>query len=306
MWMPKHVYALFTRRDDAIAAFTAIQAEGCPGDHCSALLHEGQLSEGDLGPVQSAAYEGAGKGALVAGVTGAVIGGLVAASGGLLGIGFLTGMAVGGGLLAIYGTIFGGIAASDDPEKHVRALGRALEEGEILIAAKIDDPNLVVTCQEILLAYGGRSIEAVVDDHPSPLSPAEQADLLAALDDEYKAHATYSQVIADFGDVRPFSNIVESERRHVDAVVRHLQRHEVPVPPNTWPSRVPRYGSVQEACAAAEGAEVANNVLYERLLAGTARPDLLGVYRHLQAASQERHLPAFRRCAGHESEVPAR
>jgi hypothetical protein len=128
-----------------------------------------------------------------------------------------------------------------------------------------------------------------------------QADLLAALDDEYKAIATYAQVIADFGDVRPFSSIVESERRHADAVIRLLQRHGVDVPPNTWPDRVPRYGSLQEACEAAVSAEIETGALYERLLAGTSRSDLLAVYRHLQEASQQRHLPAFRRCAERES-----
>lgn len=303
MFLPKHVYALFTNRSDAVAAYHEIEAQGCPGEHCSVLLHEGQLTEGDLGPVESAAHEGVWKGAAVAGATGAILTGLVAGSGGLLGVGFLTGLAVGGGIMAIYGAIFGGIAGSDDAESHVRALGRALEEGEILVAAKMDDPELAGTCQEVLIAHGGRSLEAAAAAHPSPpLSPTEQADLLAALDDEYKASATYAQVIADFGEARPFSNIVESERRHADAVAGLLQRHRVPVPSNTWPGRVPRYRSLREACEAAVAGEVENGALYERLLAGTNRPDILTVYRHLQEASQQRHLPAFRRCAEREAE----
>lgn len=295
---PMHVYALFSSKDDAVSAYHDLQARGCPGEHCSVLLHEGLLEEGDLGPVESASHEGAWKGALVGGTAGAVITGLVAGAGGLLGIGFLTGLAVGGGLMAIYGAVFGGIAGADEPERHVQALGRALEEGEILIAAKIDDPELAGTCQEILSAHGGRSIEAAAADRPAPpLSSAEQADLQAALDDEYRAVATYSQVIADLGDVPPFSDIVESERRHADAVARLLQRHGVPVPENTWPGRVPRYASLHEACEAAVATELENGALYERLLAGTRRPDVLAVYRHLQDASQQRHLPAFRRCA---------
>ena len=139
---------------------------------------------------------------------------------------------------------------------------------------------------------------------PPPLSPTERADLLAALDEEYRAFATYVQVIADFGDVRPFANIVESERRHADAVAGLLQHHGVSVPSNTWPGRVPRYGSVREACEAAVVAEIENGALYERLLAGTARPDILSVYRNLQEASQQRHLPAFRRCVEREAKRP--
>jgi len=130
-----------------------------------------------------------------------------------------------------------------------------------------------------------------------PLSDTEQADLVAALDDEYMARATYAQVIADFGAVRPFVNIVEAEGRHAEALVSLFHGYGVPVPPDTWPGRVARYASIREACEAGVVAEVENGDLYDRLLAGTERADILAVYRNLQAASQERHLQAFRRCA---------
>ncbi|MBK9179468.1 MAG: DUF2202 domain-containing protein [Acidimicrobiales bacterium] len=123
------------------------------------------------------------------------------------------------------------------------------------------------------------------------------ADLLAALDDEYKARATYAQVLADFGDVRPFSNIVEAEQRHIDALERLFARYGLDMPPDPWPGQVARYGSLSEACAAGVEAEIDNAALYDRLLAGTTRNDLLDTYRNLQRASQENHLPAFRRCA---------
>jgi len=46
----------------------------------------------------------------------------------------------------------------------------------------------------------------------------------------------------------------------------------------------------------AKFADVANAALYERLMASTGRSDILAVFRNLRDASQERHLPAFRRC----------
>jgi len=58
-----------------------------------------------------------------------------------------------------------------------------------------------------------------------------------------------------------------------------------------------RYASVQAACEAAVAAEIANGGMYERLLTSTQRSDILNVLRNLQAASQQRHLPAFQRCA---------
>lgn len=136
------------------------------------------------------------------------------------------------------------------------------------------------------------------------LSETEVAHLTAALDDEYQARATYAQVIADFGDMRPFSNIVEAEGRHAGALIRLFERYGVPVPPDTWPGRAPRYGSLREACEAGVAAEIANAELYDEILSGTERADIREVYENLRAASQERHLPAFRRCAERDGGPP--
>jgi hypothetical protein len=132
----------------------------------------------------------------------------------------------------------------------------------------------------------------------SELSRSEIDALNEALDDEYRAWATYDQVIRDFGEARPFINIRDAEGRHIQALVSLFARYRLPVPSNPWPGRVARYASLRQACEAAVEAEVANGRMYERLLGCTDRPDVLAVLRNLQAASQQRHLPAFRRCAG--------
>lgn len=43
-------------------------------------------------------------------------------------------------------------------------------------------------------------------------SDQERGDQITAIDDEYTARASDAQVIADFGDVRPFSNIIAAGR----------------------------------------------------------------------------------------------
>jgi hypothetical protein len=129
------------------------------------------------------------------------------------------------------------------------------------------------------------------------LSNVEIDVLNEALDDEYKAWATYDQVIADFGDIRPFSNIREAEGRHIQALLTLYKRYGLAVPPNPWSGKVERYASFQAACEAGVAAEIANAELYERLLKATEKPDILLVLRRLQEASQQRHLPSFQRCA---------
>ena len=130
----------------------------------------------------------------------------------------------------------------------------------------------------------------------SVLTEAETEALREALDDEYRAWATYDQVIADFGETPPFSHIRDAEARHIEALRNLFARYGVPVPENPWLGRMERYASVQEACAAGVAAEVANAALYDRLLAATQHADILAVFRNLREASQERHLRACERC----------
>lgn len=134
------------------------------------------------------------------------------------------------------------------------------------------------------------------NDMSSMLNAPERRALHDALDDEYKAWAIYDQVLHDFGDQRPFSNIRDAEARHIEALRSLFQRYGLEVPTNAWPGRVPRFASVREACQAAVTAEENNVAMYDRLEQSTTRADLLMVFENLRRASQERHRLAFQRC----------
>ncbi len=136
--------------------------------------------------------------------------------------------------------------------------------------------------------------------HTQVLTEAERQGMADALDDEYKARATYARVIADFGGVRPFVNIVEAEKRHVSALLGLFERYGIAPPPDRWTGSPPRFSSLSAACAGAVQAEIDNVAIYDRVLKTTQRADILSVYQALREASLERHLPAFRRCAARE------
>ncbi len=131
----------------------------------------------------------------------------------------------------------------------------------------------------------------------SILDDIELQALQDALDDEYRAHTTYDQVIRDFGPVRPFANIVDAEARHVSALLSLFDKYGIAPPANRWPGKVPRFSGVHEACTAAIQGEIDNVALYDRVLKTTRRSDILSVYQTLRSASLDRHLPAFQRCA---------
>jgi hypothetical protein len=79
----------------------------------------------------------------------------------------------------------------------------------------------------------------------SDLTEAETKALHEALDDEYHAWSTYDQVMTDFGEVRPFSNIREAKARHIGALKNLFACYALPVPENPWPGKVKPYASLQ-------------------------------------------------------------
>ena len=52
-----------------------------------------------------------------------------------------------------------------------------------------------------------------------------ESALLEALEDEYKARATYRLVINKFGQIRPFINIIQSEERHIQALLPLFRKY---------------------------------------------------------------------------------
>ena len=133
-------------------------------------------------------------------------------------------------------------------------------------------------------------------NYKGELNKDEVNGLLLALNDEYMAWATYEQVNKDFDNPRPFINIQNAEARHFDRLKNLFSIYKIPVPDNPWEGKTPKFGSVAEACKAGVDAEIANRDLYTRLFKSTGREDILLVYKNLQRASEENHLPAFKRC----------
>lgn len=129
------------------------------------------------------------------------------------------------------------------------------------------------------------------------LKKEEVDGLLLALNDEYLAFATYDQINKDFNNPRPFINIQQAESKHSERLKQLFSDYKIDIPANPWLGKTPKFPNITDACKAGVEAEIANKQLYDKLLSSTAREDILFVYRNLQRASEENHLPAFQRCA---------
>lgn len=128
------------------------------------------------------------------------------------------------------------------------------------------------------------------------LKKEEIEGLLLALNDEFLAFATYDQINKDFNNPRPFINIQQAESRHSERLKQLFTTYKLEIPENPWLGKTPKFGSVAEACKAGIDAEIVNKQLYDKLFKSTVREDILFVYKNLQRASEENHLPAFQRC----------
>ena len=121
-----------------------------------------------------------------------------------------------------------------------------------------------------------------------------------SIQDEYRWCATYSQVLVDFPNQKPFSNIVEAEVQHIGAVSKLFTSRGLAVPANRLGAGdIATFSSLTAACRAAADGETANYQMYDRFLAELkGEPaDAVNVFTSLKDASRNRHLPAFIACA---------
>lgn len=151
----------------------------------------------------------------------------------------------------------------------------------------------VVLVGTIMMASRGVPADAT----PSLDSKTRDA-IVAALDDERKAQATYQAVIDRFGDVMPYVNIIRAEVRHERNLLTLFDKYGVPVPTNTWSANdILPPNTLQAAYQQGVEFEKANAAMYTRFLEFVKEEDIRTVFEYNRGASVENHLRAFERFA---------
>ena len=131
----------------------------------------------------------------------------------------------------------------------------------------------------------------------STASPADADALVLALEDEYRAEATYDAVMAAHGEVRPFSNIIQAEQRHSERVRAEMSRLGIEYSDtNPFIGKITAPTTLLAACQQGVDAETENIALYDEILPTIVDPEVKATLTDLQWASRDRHLPAFQRC----------
>jgi len=114
-----------------------------------------------------------------------------------------------------------------------------------------------------------------------------------AIQDEYMAQAEYQAIIATFGEVRPFSNIVVAEQTHIDLLLPLFAEYGYVVPENTSAANVVIPESITSALSTGIQAEEANIAMYQVFLGQDNLPDDVRLAFEYLVNASARHLAAF-------------
>lgn len=123
--------------------------------------------------------------------------------------------------------------------------------------------------------------------------PTVQEMLNFAIQDEHLARNQYMTVIDTFGKVRPFSNIVLSEERHIAYLEPLFTDRGWDIPADKSISYVVKPKTFAEALNLGVAAEIDNIAMYEYFLQQPKLPDDLKTVFELLHSASEKHLEAF-------------
>ena len=118
--------------------------------------------------------------------------------------------------------------------------------------------------------------------------------LVLAIEDEWNAAITYEAIIDTYGEVKPFTNIIQAELYHASLLEPLFEIYGVDLPEKPTLDSLTVPASLEEAFALGVDAEIANIALYESFIAQGVPEDVQAVFEQLIFGS-EHHLNAFSR-----------
>lgn len=150
------IFGVFENRAQADAAVEELTRETA-GD-VNAVVHDDHFRDEDVQMSGTDALKGAIKGALLVGISGALIGGLMMIPAADLSIGWTEWL-----FLALAGTIFGvtagAVAGASESREEIRAMASKLEAGNVLVTMEADDMP-AATIVDLLAAKGALEVKA--------------------------------------------------------------------------------------------------------------------------------------------------
>ncbi|MFK5884031.1 MAG: DUF2202 domain-containing protein [Candidatus Izemoplasma sp.] len=118
--------------------------------------------------------------------------------------------------------------------------------------------------------------------------------LTYAIQDEYSAKTEYEYIIANFEVTKPFTNIIEAEKSHIEMLLPLFNSYGLNIPTDYSKEYIIEVGSIVETFVAGVDAEIINIAMYNMFLEYDLPKDIEDVFIALRDASIK-HLNAFER-----------
>jgi hypothetical protein len=155
--------------------------------------------------------------------------------------------------------------------------------------------SLVVLLSSASLVYASSSVGSSNTNQDREYTLEEM--LQYALEDEYMAYEEYKALMAEFGEQRPFSNIIKAELYHIELVEGLYESYDMLIPDFDASEYVVIPDSIEEAIEIGVQAEINNIAMYDKFLAQELPDDVREAFELLKEASVN-HLAAFEQDRG--------
>lgn len=116
--------------------------------------------------------------------------------------------------------------------------------------------------------------------------------LIYAMQDEYLAKKEYEIIMDKYGKIKPFSNIIEAEKKHVSQLTVLFNIYNIAIPEDNSKAYVVLPQTLNEAYKTGVTAEIDNIAMYDRFLKEDLPQDIKDTFTSLRDASKN-HLAAF-------------
>lgn len=116
--------------------------------------------------------------------------------------------------------------------------------------------------------------------------------LAYSIQDEYLAYAEYEYILETFSNPKPFSNIINAEKKHIELLTPLFDNYNYQAPANTAKDHLLYSESLEDAFKTGVQVEIENIAMYEAFLKEELPDDIKAVFQELKAGS-ENHLAAF-------------
>jgi len=178
----------------------------------------------------------------------------------------------------------------------------SMADGEI----NVDPTKVATVTEEIVPALPEIPVIDITTGAPAAgTNEALAWEALMGPDGEYAAAASYAAVLDKYGQVEPYATIYQAELKHVDALIKQLDRAGIVAPANPYMGKIEAPADLTTAAQAWAEGEILNVEMYDVLIAQSTDTNLTRVLNNLRSASLDSHLPLFELAAANGGTLTA-